>query len=87
MSGNIKKHGGQNRLTYRAQDGTIVGLSYKVPVFVLTPEGKAFISEKFWSVTTSRHRNLFVREAGVTPAEISEETLRGMATTAQGVWS
>ncbi len=87
MANQIRKHGGQNRLTYRAEDGTIIGLSYNTPIFVLTSEGKAFISDKFWSVTTSRHRNLFVKEQGVTPSEISEETLRAMANSAQGVWS
>ena len=82
----IQKHGGQNRLTYRAHDGTIVGLSYNVPVFVLTTEGKAFISDKFWSVTTSKHRNLFVREQGAEVATIQEEELRKMASIAEGVW-
>ena len=82
----IQKHGGQNRLTYRVHDGTIVGLSYNVPVFVLTTEGKAFISDKFWSVTTSKHRNLFVREQGAEVATIQEEELRKMASIAEGVW-
>ncbi len=82
----IQKHGGQDRLTYRANNGTIVGLSYEVPVFVLTPEGKAFISDKFWSTTSSKHRNLFIKEnTEKKPATIKEEELKKMASVAEGV--
>jgi hypothetical protein len=82
----IQKHGGENRLTYTSQDGTIIGLSYKVPVIVLTSDGGAFISDKFWSVTSSKHRNLFVKEHGVKPQQVTEDMLREMAAPAKGVW-
>ena len=87
MANAIKKHGGENRLTYTTQDGKIIGLSHGVPVFVMGKDGATFTTEEFWSVTTSKHQNLFVKENGEGKAEkISQESLNKMSEEAKGFW-
>jgi len=87
MANAIKKHGGQNRLTYTTQDGKIIGLSYGVPVFVLHKNGVAFTTDEFYSVTTSKHQNLFVREnAAAKPEKIGQEYMNKMSEEAKGFW-
>lgn len=57
----IKRLGNKNAIIITKNDGAKVLVSYSTPVAAII-EGIAYRTEQFWSVTTSRHINLFVSE-------------------------
>ena len=54
-------------------NGTQVFFSYKTPVAAYLPEKGYVRTEKFWSVTTSRHINKYLQ--GVTNVETIPQTV------------
>ena len=66
----------QNEVTIN--DGTQIFFSYRTPVAAYLPEKGYVRTEKFWSVTTSRHINKWL--GGVNNvSEISQEVLDNLA--------
>jgi len=66
----------QNEVTIN--DGTQIFFSYRTPVAAYLPEKGYVRTEKFWSVTTSRHINKWL--GGVNNvSEISQEILDNLA--------
>ena len=66
----------QNEVTIN--DGTQIFFSYRTPVAAYLPEKGYVRTEKFWSVTTSRHINKWL--GGVNNvSEISQDILDNLA--------
>ena len=57
----IKRLGNKNAIIITKANGTKVLVSYSTPVAAII-DGVEYKTEQFWSVTTSRHINLFVSE-------------------------
>ena len=63
-----------NQTQLNLNDGTEVFFSYKTPVAAYCPLRGYIRTEKFWSVTTSRHINKWLK--GITEVtEVSQEFL------------
>ena len=56
---------GSNKTEVEFTDGTTVFFSYETPVALQTPEGHNFKTEDFWSVTTSKHINQWLKNTVV----------------------
>jgi len=88
MTLRIQKHGASGRLTYYADNGTIIGIADKKPIFVLYPDGQAFTTQAFFSLREEDRKLCFRRETrSERPTTISEETLKKMAEQARGIWT
>ena len=61
----------QNEVSFN--NGTQVFFSYKTPVAAYLPEKGYVRTEKFWSVTTSRHINKWLN--GVTNVETIDQSV------------
>lgn len=72
-----------NMTELKLSDGTRVLFSYKTPVACITPEDDtAYKTEKFWSVTTSRHINFWVSQfdsVDVKPQEYFDNLIKEVA--------
>ena len=66
----------QNEVTIN--DGTQIFFSYRTPVAAYLPEKGYVRTEKFWSVTTSRHINKWLQ--GVNADTVDQEILNGLTT-------
>ena len=67
-----------NQTEVSINDGTQIFFSYKTPVAAYLPEKGYVRTEKFWSVTTSRHINKWL--GGVNNvSEISQDILDNLA--------
>ena len=58
------------------RDGTCILVSYETPVAMYCPlESKFFRTDRFWSVTTSKHINKWLPDSKVDTIEQDELTL------------
>ena len=62
-----------NQTSVTFNDGTEVFISYKTPVAAYLPSKGYVKTEKFYSVTTSRHINKWLE--GVNATEVSQDIL------------
>lgn len=61
------RQAGSNRTLLSLADGTVVLFSYETPVAAFVPERGYIRTDKYHSVTTSRHINEFVKDCDVVP--------------------
>ena len=61
-----------NQTELHLNDGTVVLFSYKTPVAGFTPDVGFFRTEEFFSTTTSRHINNYLRGEGLNPEEVEK---------------
>ena len=66
----------QNEITIN--DGTQIFFSYRTPVAAYLPEKGYVRTEKFWSVTTSRHINKWLKDVN-NVTEIDQAILDNLA--------
>ena len=55
---------GSNKTEVEFVDGTTVFFSYETPVALQDADGNYFKTEDFWSVTTSKHINQWLKSRG-----------------------
>ena len=66
----------QNEVSFN--NGTQIFFSYKTPVAAYLPEKGYVRTEKFWSVTTSRHINKWLKDVN-NVSEIDQSILDNLA--------
>ena len=69
---------GANKTQLNLNNGTEVFFSYKTPVAAYLPEKGYVRTEKFWSVTTSRHINKWLKDVN-NVTEIDQAILDNLA--------
>lgn len=67
---------GSNQTEIEKGDGTLILVSYETPVAAVLPNGDALRTNRFYSVTTSRHINKWLgRQAKGEVVEVSPEKI------------
>ena len=72
---------GSNKTEVEFTDGTTVFFSYETPVALQTAEGHYFTTEDFWSVTTSKHINQWLKSRGAGHSDtLTQDSLNARGT-------
>jgi len=72
---------GSNKTEVEFSDGTTVFFSYETPVALQTAEGHYFKTEDFWSVTTSKHINQWLKSRGADYCDtLTQDSINARAT-------
>ena len=72
---------GSNKTEVEFADGTTVFFSYETPVALQTAEGHYFRTEDFWSVTTSKHINQWLKSRGADYCDtLTQDSINARAT-------
>lgn len=72
---------GSNKTEVEFADGTTVFFSYETPVALQTADGDYFRTTDFWSVTTSKHINQWLKSRGADYCyTVTQDTINERAT-------
>jgi hypothetical protein len=71
---------GSNKTEVEFTDGTTVFFSYETPVALQDTHGNYFRTEEFWSVTTSKHINQWLKSRGADYCDtLTQDSINGRA--------
>lgn len=72
---------GSNKTEVEFTDGTLVFYSYQTPVAIRTPECEYYRTDHFWSVTTSKHINQWLKYRGARHCDtLTQDSINARAT-------
>ena len=72
---------GSNKTEVEFTDGTTVFFSYETPVALQDADGNYFKTEDFWSVTTSKHINQWLKSRGADYCDtLTQDSINARAT-------
>ena len=72
---------GSNKTEVEFTDGTTVFFSYSTPVALQDAQGNYFRTEDFWSVTTSKHINQWLKSKGADYCDtLTQDSINARAT-------